>query len=99
MYTNPNTTGGSYEKKHVVTTRDDLNAYGDIAAEQIPIRIALNKPGATDEFIWKKVMQYYDMSYEDIKDWGGNEFGIENNYVVQTVACITKVSGWLLNLE
>ncbi len=62
--------------QHLVTTRSNLATYSDIGEKKLPLKLALNKPGATDEFIWRKVMDYYGISYDSIKDAGGKIFHV-----------------------
>jgi len=69
--------------QHLVTTRDDLVTYADIATKKLPIKIALNKPGATDEFIWRKVMDFYGLDYNKIKANGGKIFFVGHGEAVQ----------------
>ena len=69
--------------QHMVTTRDDLVTYEDIAAKKLPIKITLNKPGATDEFIWRKVMDAYGLNYDKIKKNGGKIFHVGHGEAVQ----------------
>ena len=71
--------------QHLVTTREDFHSYGDIVAKKLPIRIALNKPGATDEFIWRKIMEYYKFDYKDISKWGGKVFFVGHGEAVQLI--------------
>jgi TRAP transporter TAXI family solute receptor len=62
--------------QHFVTTRKDVATYEDLAAKKLPIKVCLNKPGATDEFLFRKVMEYLKMDYKRIKQWGGKVFHV-----------------------
>ncbi len=62
--------------QHFVTTRKDIATYDDIAAKKLPIKVCLNKPGATDEFLFRKVMEYLKMDYKTIKKSGGKIFHV-----------------------
>lgn len=69
--------------QHLVTTRDDLVTYQDMADKKLPLKITLNKPGATDEFIWRKVMDQYGLDYKKIKSNGGKIFHVGHGEAVQ----------------
>jgi TRAP transporter TAXI family solute receptor len=62
--------------QHFVTTRKDIATYEDIAANKLPIKVCLNKPGATDEFLFRKVLEYLKVDYKIIKKWGGKVFHV-----------------------
>lgn len=69
--------------QHMVTKRSDFNGYEDMAKKKVPMRITLNKPGATDEFIWRKIMDYYQFNYKDVKKWGGKVFHVGHGEAIQ----------------
>lgn len=71
--------------QHFVTVRKDMATYDDMATKKLPLKITLNKPGATDEFIWRKVMDIYNLDYEAIKDNGGKIFHVGHGEAVQLV--------------
>jgi TRAP transporter TAXI family solute receptor len=62
--------------QHFVTTRKDIATYEDISSKKLPIKVCLNKPGATDEFLWRKVMEYLQTDYKKVKQWGGKIFHV-----------------------
>ncbi|WP_300456224.1 TAXI family TRAP transporter solute-binding subunit [Desulfobacula sp.] len=76
-------TNFGFSAQHFVTTRDDMVTYKDMADKKLPIKITLNKPGATDEFIWRKVMGVFDLSYEKIKKNDGKIFHVGHGEAVQ----------------
>jgi len=69
--------------QHLVTTRRDLTAYDQISKNKVPIKLTINRPGATDEFIFRKVMTFYKFSYDDIKKWGGKIFFVGHGEAAQ----------------
>lgn len=62
--------------QHFVTIRKDITTFEDISAKKLPIKVCLNKPGATDEFLWRKVMEYLNTGYKKIDKWGGKTFHV-----------------------
>lgn len=83
----PNTlviaSGFGSSAQHLLTTRKDLNSYDQISKNKIPIKLTINRPGATDEFIFRKVMNFYKFNYEDIKKWGGKVFFVGHGEAAQ----------------
>ena len=71
--------------QHMVTNRSDLSSYDDLSSKKTPMKITLNKPGATDEFIWRKIMEYYNFDYKDIKKWGGKVFHVGHGQAIQLI--------------
>lgn len=69
--------------QHFVTTRKDLATYQDMAAKNLPIKLTINKPGATDEFIWRKVMGVYGLDYKGVKKNKGKIFHVGHGEAVQ----------------
>lgn len=67
--------------QHLVTTRDDMTSFDDI--KNLDLKIALNKPGATDEFIWRKVMGLYGHDYKSMKKNGCKFFHVGHGEAVQ----------------
>ncbi|PID56204.1 C4-dicarboxylate ABC transporter substrate-binding protein [candidate division KSB3 bacterium] len=54
-----------YAQEHKVTT------LGDIFRQKLPIRMAMLKPGTVSEFVVRQTLAAYDVSYDQIKEWGG----------------------------
>ena len=69
--------------QHFVTVRNDMSTYDEMATKKLPLKITLNKPGATDEFIWRKVMDVYGLDYDTIKANGGKIFHVGHGEAVQ----------------
>lgn len=56
--------------------KDFAEKYGiktvkDIAIKKPPIRIVTDNPGTSDEFVGRKIFEFYGVTYNDIEKWGG----------------------------
>lgn len=54
-----------YAAEHGITTM------GDVFEQQLPIRVAMLKPGTVSEFVVRQAFAAYGVSYDDIECWGG----------------------------
>lgn len=48
-----------------------IKSLKDIAEKKAPIRIVTDNPGTSDEYVGRKILEYYGVSYDNIKQWGG----------------------------
>lgn len=48
-----------------------IKSFKDIAEKKPPIRLVMDNPGTSDEFAGRKVFEFYGITYDDIKKWGG----------------------------
>lgn len=55
---------------HVVVDGDV--SFEDIAADQPALAVATGPTGSTELFTLTEVLGYYDITFEDIEDWGGS---------------------------
>jgi len=51
--------------------RHGIKTMRDIVEKQVPIRIVTNNPGASDEFVGRKLFEFFGATYDDIQRWGG----------------------------
>ncbi|HAG21909.1 MAG: TRAP transporter solute receptor, TAXI family [Synergistales bacterium 53_16] len=50
-----------------------ISTIGDIVEKKLPIRMATLKPGTSSEFVISAIFKRgFDVSWDDIKDWGGS---------------------------
>lgn len=56
------------EKKHGITSVDQL------IDQKFPLKIAVDRVGTTDEWALTKVLEYYNLTYKDLEEWGGKVF-------------------------
>ena len=64
---------------HFVAGTDFIKKYNitsvkDIVDQKLPIRFATCTKGSMDEFAAEKLWKAYDVTYDDIKDWGGKVY-------------------------
>ncbi|TCP21295.1 hypothetical protein EV207_14420 [Scopulibacillus darangshiensis] len=57
-----------------VDANSKINSIDEIFKKKIPIKIAVTPVNNTDEWVLRKVLDYYGVTYKDIKSWGGNIF-------------------------
>lgn len=60
-----------------VVRKEFADKYGikslkDISDKKVPIRIVTDNPGTSDEFVGRKLLEYYGATYNEIKKWGGS---------------------------
>ena len=51
--------------------KHNIKSLRDIAANKVPIRVVTDNPGTSDEYVGRKILEYYGASYDNIKQWGG----------------------------
>jgi TRAP transporter TAXI family solute receptor len=55
----------------VITQDTGINSIEEIIQKKFPLKFAADRVGTTDEWSCKTVLEYYKVSYDDIKKWGG----------------------------
>lgn len=60
---------------HVVVDKDfPYNTVDDVIKNKMSIRIATEKYGSSDEFTFRKFLEYFGYTEDDVKKWGGEVF-------------------------
>ena len=62
---------GKNPLQFVVTEDSGIKTVEEIVQKKIPLRLAADRVGTTDEWCTKTVLGFYKVSYKDIKKWGG----------------------------
>ena len=62
---------GKNPLQFVVTKDSGINSVEEIVQKKIPLKLAADRVGTTDEWCTKTVLGFYDVTYKDIKKWGG----------------------------
>jgi TRAP transporter TAXI family solute receptor len=83
----------------VVTKDSGITSIQEIIDKQIPVRIAVDNPGSTQEMTNKRLLEAYGTSYEDIESWGGqvvykgfsDAAGMMNEGLVDALSTLTIV--------
>ncbi|WP_221566681.1 TAXI family TRAP transporter solute-binding subunit [Alkalihalobacillus sp. TS-13] len=52
----------------------NIDSIDEIFENKMPIKIAVTPVNNSDEWVFKKFLSYYGVSYEDIESWGGKIF-------------------------
>lgn len=76
-YENVSIIGNGFGTSHnhfVVTVDSGIESIDQIFEEGIPIRIGTTPVNNSDEWVFRQLLDFYDMDYEKIKDNGGNVF-------------------------
>lgn len=55
----------------VVAESTGLVSFKDIADKKYPLKIAVDRVGTTDEWLFRNILAFYNVTYEDIAKWGG----------------------------
>ncbi len=55
----------------VITRDTEITSIEEIVQKKFPLKFAADRKGTTDEWSCKTVLEYYKISYDDIKKWGG----------------------------
>ena len=78
IYTAPITNvrgiGGSLSNvfAHFLAYADyEANSMSEIIEKKLPVRIVTQPAGSSEEFILRKALEAYGVTYDDIKSWGG----------------------------
>ena len=78
IYTTPVThvrgIGGSLSNvfAHFLAYADyEANSMSEIIEKKLPVRIVTQPAGSSEEFILRKALEAYGVTYDDIKSWGG----------------------------
>ncbi|MEL7568753.1 MAG: TAXI family TRAP transporter solute-binding subunit [Dehalobacterium sp.] len=56
----------------LVPTDSGIESFEQIKEKQLPIRIAVDETGSTQELTMKRMLNFYGITYDDIKTWKGN---------------------------
>lgn len=56
----------------VVTKDSGITSIEDIIAKQAKIRISVDSPGSTGELAFRRMINEYGLTYDDITGWGGS---------------------------
>ena len=51
-----------------------INSIEEIFKKKMPIKIAVTPVNNSDEWVFRKFLEYYGVTYKDIKSWGGDVF-------------------------
>jgi TRAP transporter TAXI family solute receptor len=62
---------GKNPLQFVVTQDSGINSVEEIVQNKIPLKLAADRVGTTDEWCTKTVLGFYNVTYKDIKKWGG----------------------------
>ncbi|PKP59035.1 hypothetical protein CVT91_07465 [Candidatus Atribacteria bacterium HGW-Atribacteria-1] len=77
--TNVKGIGGSLSNvfAHFLAYADyEANSMAEIIEKKLPVRIVTQPAGSSEEFILRKALEAYGVTYDDIKSWGGQIFFI-----------------------
>lgn len=55
----------------VVTKKSGITSIEDIKNKKMKIRVSVDSPGSTGELAFKRMINEYGFTYDDIKSWGG----------------------------
>jgi len=57
---------------HVVVPADaPINTFADLVEQKYPIKVSVGAQGSGIEALFRKILAYYGVTYEDIASWGG----------------------------
>jgi len=62
---------GKNPLQFVVTKDSGITSVEEIVQKKIPLKLAADRVGTTDEWCTKTVLGFYNVTYKDIKKWGG----------------------------
>ena len=62
---------GKNPLQFVVTEDSGITSVEEIVQKKIPLKLAADRVGTTDEWCTKTVLGFYKVTYKDIKKWGG----------------------------
>jgi TRAP transporter TAXI family solute receptor len=62
---------GKNPLQFVVTQDSGITGIEQIIENKIPLKLAADRVGTTDEWCTKTVLGFYNVNYKDIKKWGG----------------------------
>jgi len=62
---------GKNPLQFVVTQDSGITGIEEIIQKKIPLKLAADRVGTTDEWCTKTVLGFYNVTYKDIKKWGG----------------------------
>ena len=62
---------GKNPLQFVVTKDSGISSVEEIVQKKIPLKLAADRVGTTDEWCTKTVLGFYKVTYKDIKKWGG----------------------------
>ena len=55
----------------VVTKKSGITSIEDIKNKKMKIRVSVDSPGSTGELAFKRMINEYGFTYDDLKSWGG----------------------------
>ncbi|WP_422447700.1 TAXI family TRAP transporter solute-binding subunit [Thermoanaerobacterium sp. DL9XJH110] len=55
----------------VVTKKLGVNSIDEIISKKLPIKVSVDAPGSTGELAFRRMINEYGITYDDIKKWGG----------------------------
>lgn len=56
----------------IVTADTGLETLDDLIEQKYPIDLVVERKGTTDEYSLTKVLEFYEIDYDTIKEWGGS---------------------------
>lgn len=56
----------------IVAEDTGITSIKEIFEKKYPLKVAVDRVGTTDEWLLRKIFEYYDVDYETIKSWGGD---------------------------
>lgn len=56
----------------VVAADCPITSFKEIKEKQYPLKLAVNPPGNASELLARVILEYYGITYDDIKAWGGS---------------------------
>lgn len=100
-YSNLRAIGAFYSsvEQFVVTKDSGIESIQQIIDNKMPVRIAVDNPGSTQEMTNKRLLEEYGVTYEDIESWGGqvvykgfsDASGMMNEGLVDVMSTLTIV--------
>ena len=51
-----------------------IKSIEEIVEKKYPLRVGVLPPGSSDEYVFKKILMYYNVTYNTIRHWGGGVY-------------------------
>ncbi len=69
----------------LVTRDSGIKSIEEIKQKRLPIRIAIGRAGSVDEITARMILEYYGITYDTVKSWGGSVMLLEYSEQVKKI--------------
>lgn len=65
---------GMTQAQFAIAQDTGINSIEEAVEKKYPLRVGVLPPGSSDEYVFKRILEYYGVTYNTIRKWGGGVY-------------------------